>query len=268
MAFPVPALPQTCSTRPAIRVRLACSGLVCCSLRTVQRWHCAPPWPAAAWSHTKPSNLTTRSPAVSASYRLATICFFGGVLMTGLLDACVHAMMHWAARRKRRVDGGRAGPPCCSDEGTAHDMCASPGIVSPASSECGEEHPIALRHHSCAEQPKQLCSSCAAIDAAYAKEAAASTSEGSQRESEMEMGSLSFAGKEVAATPPRISVRRQPCCAGNPDCCGPTARCYNTGGGPAAADIVLGTEAAEVVAVLQSDPHTQDLLRMGECCWP
>lgn len=186
------------------------------------------------------------------------------MLLTGLLDACVHAMMHWAARRRRRVDGGRAGPPCCSEEGAAHDMCASPGIASPASSECGEEHPIALRHHSCAEQPKQLCSSCAAIDAAYAKEAAASTSEGSQRESEMEMGSLSFAGKEPAATPPRISVRRQPCCAGNPDCCGPTARCYNTGLGPAAAEIEPGTEAAEVVAVLQSDPHTQDLLRMGE----
>ena len=191
--------------------------------------------------------------------------------MTGLLDAFVHAMMHWSARRKRRVESGRAGQPCCASETATHQACTSPGFASPASSECGEEHPISLRRHGCAEQPKQLCSSCAAIDAAFAKEQlAASTSEGSQKESEMEMGVVTATGKELATAPPRLSVRRQPCGAGNPDCCGPTARCYNTGVGTAAAEIVPGTEAAEVVAVLQSDPHTKDLLRMGElllgCC--
>ncbi|PRW59678.1 zinc transporter [Chlorella sorokiniana] len=205
--------------------------------------------------------------SVDASYRLATICFFGGVLLTALLDAFVHLMMHWAAKRRRRVQGGRAGgPSCCSASGeeTAHDACALPGIASPASSECGEEHPIALRRGGCVAQPVQLCASCAALDAANAKEQAAST--GDSKESEMEMGSIAGGSKDAmaaAASPTRISVRRQPCCAGNPDCCGPTARCYNTGVGPAAAEIVPGTEAAEVVAVLQSDPHTQDLLRMG-----
>lgn len=202
---------------------------------------------------------------MNASYRLATVCFFGGVLLTALLDIAVHAMLHWAAHRRRRVEGGSgsSGPPCCSGAGDPHSTAELAAFASPASSECGEELPFAVQHsYSDAQQP-HLCSVCAATDAAHSKQQG-SISGG--RESEMEMGRIETASKAPpAAASLRIQVRRLPCSAGNPGCCGPTALCHSSGMGLAAADIAPGTEAAEVVAVLQSDPHTQDLLRMGEC---
>ena len=213
-------------------------------------------------------------PAVSASYRLATACFFGGILFTALLDACVHAMMHWAARRRRRVASKRSPPGSASTADLVHSR------ASPAASDSGEEGggggggeapPGKLAG---ATQPRLRCSSCAAIYAARSAAGEAVEGSGDEKEMDVEMGSIAAASVDplwhggspdsADAPPLRCCTRHQPCCAGNPDCCGPTARCYNTGAGPAAAEILPGTEAAEVVAVLQADPHTKDLLRMGE----
>lgn len=185
-------------------------------------------------------------------------------------------MMHWAAQRRRRVASKRSPPGSASTADLVHSR------ASPAASDSGEDGsggggrgegpPAKLAG---ATQPHLRCSSCAAIDAARSAAAELGGSSNEEKELDVEMGRIVAASVDPlragappdSAAPPRCCARRQPCCAGNPDCCGPTARCYNTGAGPAAAEILPGTEAAEVVAVLQSDPHTKDLLRMGECMW-
>ncbi|PRW45062.1 zinc transporter [Chlorella sorokiniana] len=215
--------------------------------------------------------------SVDAAYRLSTACFFGGIALTAALDAFVHAMMHWAARRRRRVAGRKTSK--ISSSSRSPDAANTPELVhshaSPAASEhgeCGEDVCSDLPQLGGTVQPRHRCSSCTALLASRsaAGEAAESSSEG--KDADIEMGSVAAASVDPlcaagrpgpSCSPPRCCARRQPCCAGNPDCCGPTARCYNTGAGPAADEILPGTEAAEVVAVLQSDPHTQDLLRMG-----
>lgn len=226
--------------------------------------------------HTHPP---THLPAVDAAYRLATACFFGGIALTAALDAFVHAMMHWAARRRRRVAGRRGSPRKIGSP----DAASTPDLVhsraSPSASEHGEgceDVCSELPHLGGAAQPRHRCNSCTALLAARsaAGEAAESSNEDNGKDVDIEMGSVAAASVDplcaagepgCGTSPPRCCARRQPCCAGNPDCCGPTARCYNTGAGPAADEILPGTEAAEVVAVLQGDPHTKDLLRMGEC---
>lgn len=216
--------------------------------------------------------------AVDAAYRLSTACFFGGIVLTAALDAFVHAMMHWAARRRRRVEGRQA-----SKSSSSPDAASTPDVLhsraSPAASEsgeCAEDVCSELPQLAGTAQRRHRCNSCTALLAARsaAGEAAESSDEG--KDGDIEMGSVAAASVDplcatagdtsAPCSPPRCCVRRQPCCAGNPDCCGPTARCYNTGAGPAADEILPGTEAAEVVAVLQSDPHTKDLLRMGKRC--
>lgn len=154
--------------------------------------------------------------AAEAAYRLTTATFFGGLVVTFLLDLAVHALMHWAAQRKAPV------ATCCDDEACEGQL--------------------------------RICRHCAVVDAKNARDNA---SDGKVSD-ELEQG----CGPDAPTR--QYTLRRQPCSAGNPDCCGPTARCYNTGVGQAAEEIVPGTQAAEVVAILQNDPHTKDLLRMGE----
>lgn len=190
-------------------------------------------------------------PSADAAFRLAVACFAGGVLATALLDLGVHKLMHWGNVRRQRRIASNCTSGCQMDGCSQMDLAPADGSTTAV---------LAVALPGTADPPQHCCCACGA---AGTSSGGGGESSDSGSEKDLEMASHSA----LASTP---GACRCQCHEGGgvmctEECCGPTARRINTGAGLAADQIVPGTEAAEVVAVLQSDPHTQDLLRMSEC---
>ncbi|KAI3426296.1 hypothetical protein D9Q98_008669 [Chlorella vulgaris] len=176
------------------------------------------------------------------SYRLATACFFGGVLATALLDVVVHRIMLLAAKHQRRHK--RTSSQGSSDD----DGSEGAGLMMQGAVSSDALPAIAEECQRCGCITKSCSGKCGAQD--------------------VEMGNVGAASRPACCSSPEACCRGNPnccgaCCDGDVNCCGPTALPCSTGAGGASVDVLPGTATAEVLAVLQSDPHTQDLLRMG-----
>lgn len=175
--------------------------------------------------------------STNAAYRLSFACFFGGVLITAALDAAVHALMHWAASRKQQRAGRTAGSSdCAASDSEAELMQSAPW--SDGEEGCSAAHDIRIEL-----QEGKVHSPSRGHDAVT---------------DDVETGRAGGYGVSP-------SLRNFPINSGN----GAAAV------GPAPADapfcnekkiadsvsIAPGTAPAELVAVLQGDEHTSDLLQ-------
>ncbi|KAL4448380.1 hypothetical protein ABPG75_005599 [Micractinium tetrahymenae] len=179
-----------------------------------------------------------------AAYRLSFACFFGGVLITAVLDAAVHAMMHWAASRKQRraVAGGAFAASQSRADLVQAAACGDAGEGASAAQGSG----IELQH----DKGHQAHPHCSCYEAVRP---------GSEK-GDVETGSTGSCAAECRGCGAGGNT------GGNDACCcvssAPApACCFNTGEGEAAAEIAPGTAPAELVAVLQGDEHTSDLLQ-------
>lgn len=158
-----------------------------------------------------------------ASYRLTTLCFFAGMLLTAGLDVAVHKLMHLAGERKRQQSGGRGEQHGSDETGSQAELITTP---------LASHQPGALE----LQPPRCICGEDPCVCDA---------------DKDLESGSGS--GKLAAGAPrtalcctsPETCCRKNPDCCGaccaaqDPHCCGPTAGMAPAG--DAAEDIAAGT---------------------------
>ncbi|PSC70347.1 Cycloartenol synthase isoform B [Micractinium conductrix] len=149
----------------------------------------------------------------AGAYRLATACFFGGILMTALLDACVHAIMHWAARHQHHRVAAHAAS-------QAALVAAAAPQQQPAAA--GE---VALSMVDSSSRGRQLA----------ARDASMAGCSGGGSEKDLESGEGSGDSRDSS------SNSRKPIMVTRGQGSGRSARWVNAGVGEAACDIAPGT---------------------------
>jgi hypothetical protein len=157
------------------------------------------------------------------SYRLATACFFGGVLATALLDVVVHRIMLLAAKHQRRHK--RTSSQGSSDD----DGSEGAGLMMQGAVPSDALPAIAEECQRCGCIAKSCSGKCGAQD--------------------VEMGSVGAASRPACCSSPEACCRGNPnccgaCCDGDANCCGPTALPCSTGAGGASVDVLPGTVSA------------------------
>ncbi|KAL4433231.1 hypothetical protein ABPG77_003279 [Micractinium sp. CCAP 211/92] len=181
--------------------------------------------------------------SANAAYRLSFACFFGGVLITAALDVAVHALMHRAARH-RQQKAEEVSSVCSASESTA-------GLVRSLPWSDGHAKPGA------GQGDLQLGR---IGDPIHSYEAVHS---GSGPE-DVETGRTGGSGMDCHGSPrSNTSGAGNACSTGTASACQAPARscseCMHKDAHPAMP--APGTGSAQLMAVLQGDEHTNEMLQ-------